>query len=443
MKLLTNIISFFFKSEEDQRRLYKVVIPSFIIHFFAGILLAILTFVIPRGLGSRQYGIYAYSYSIIYIIVSLATYGLCILAIRESSSLLSKNQKGLWKGLHKWSVKLILLICVAFAAIVAIFITVSTFYTHLLKETPYTIPLLLALVTVPFYGLMNYYSGALRGQHKVVLSLLPDNIVKPVFFLLTIGTVFVLSGTLDVQKAIFANIVAFALAALFSIILFYKTTELKTINPEYDTKSWKKALKSFFLLTVILSINSKMDILMLGYLKDSSQVGIYDAADRIAASVMVFLMIMNQVSAASISRLHSLGQKQKLQEMITKTSRWVFIISLPLYAIIILFRKWIMSYFGVDFIGGETALVIIASGQIINLAYGPVGNFALMTGNQKFNIIFVAINIFINISLNLILTPTMGITGTAIATTCALITWNTGMFFAVRKKTGINTWIFG
>jgi hypothetical protein len=37
----------------------------------------------------------------------------------------------------------------------------------------------------------------------------------------------------------------------------------------------------------------------------------------------------------------------------------------------------------------------------------------------------------------------MGINGTAIATACALITWNTGMYLSIRKKTGIRTWIFG
>ncbi|HTA26359.1 MAG TPA: polysaccharide biosynthesis C-terminal domain-containing protein, partial [Bacteroidia bacterium] len=309
--------------------------------------------------------------------------------------------------------------------------------------TAYTVPLLIAFISIPFYGIMNYYAASLRGQHKVVLSLLPDNIVKPLLYLILVGVLFAFSINFNSRSSVLLNVVAYGGGSVFAIIAFYKTTLLKGIEANYDLNLWKNTLKSLFLLQVIMSINSRMDILMLGYLKDSSQVGIYSVADMIATKLLLFLQIMNVITAASISRMHSLEQKQKLQEMITKISRWVMLISLPVFLIIVLFRKLIMSYFGVDFDSGQTALVIISTGQMINIAYGPVGNFALMTGNQRYFIIFTSINILINFTLNLILTPSLGINGTAISTTCALITWNTGMFLALRKKTGISTWIFG
>ncbi|HTB07324.1 MAG TPA: oligosaccharide flippase family protein [Bacteroidia bacterium] len=443
MRFLINIISVFFKSEEDRKRLFKVVIPSFIVHFFAAILGIALIFVMTRGLGSTQYGIFTYSFSVVFVIVNLATYGICVLTVRETPSLLSKNKTGLMKGLHKWSVKLVLLICITFMLLTAAFITVSVFHFHIIKQTVYTIPLLLALVTIPLYSIMNYYAASLRGYHKIVLSLLPDNIIKPLFSLISIGILIGLSLRFNVKSAIVCNIIAFGGAALFASIMFYKTTSIKGIEVEYDTAFWKKSLRSFFLLTLIMSINARMDILMLGYLKDSAQVAIYSVADRIGSSLIIFLTIMNQISAAAISRMHSLDQKKELQKMITQTSRGVMIISLPVFGMILIFRKWIMSYFGADFDTGQTALIIISTGQIINIAYGPVGIFALMTGNQKSSIIFTSFNIVINIALNLILTPILGLNGTAIATTCALVTWNTGMFLSIRKKTGISTWIFG
>jgi O-antigen/teichoic acid export membrane protein len=443
MSFIKNIISAFVKNEDDHRRLFKVVIPSFVIHFFAAILGLAFMFIMTRGLGSKQYGVFTYSLSIVFIIVNLATYGICILSVRETSALLTKGKKGLWKGLHKWALKLVVLICLIFSFITAIFITLSTYYFHIFKETAYTVPLLLAMFTVPFYGIMNYYTSILRGQQKIVLSLLPDNIIKPVLFLLAVGILYLFSIQFSVGSALVLNAISFGGGALFGIIAFYKTTMLKGIEPEYDTTFWKHSLKSFFLLTVILSINYRMDILMLGYLRDSSQVGIYNVADNLASKLMVFLVITNQIIAASIAKMHTLDQKQKLQEMITKTSRWVFLISVPAFLFIVIFRKWIMSFFGADFDTGQTALIIISAGQMINIAYGPVGNFALMTGNQRYHIIFTSVNILINFGLNLLLTPTYGIIGTAIATACALITWNTGMFLAIWKKTGIRTWIFG
>lgn len=443
MHLFTNILSAFFKNEDDKKRLHKVVIPSFIIHFFAAILTLVFIFVMTRSLGSRQYGIYTYSFSIVFIIVNLAITGIGIVIIRETPSLLSKGKNGLWKGLYKWSAKLTLLTCIFFTLITATFIILSTYYLHILKESAYTIPLITALAAIPFSCIMNYYAANLRSQNKIVLSLLPDNIIKPLLFLFFVGITFFFSSKLNVKTAILFNTTAFGGAALFAAFAFYKTTKLKGIKADYDVDAWKKSLKALFLLTLIMGINSKIDILMLGYLKDSSQVGIYSVADMIASKLIIFSIIINQISAPSISRSHTLEQKQKLQEMITKISRWVMIITFPVFVFIIIFSKWILSYFGLDFVGGQMALIIISTGQIINIAYGPVGIFALMTGNQKFNIVFTAITIFLNIFLNLILTPTLGINGTAIATACAIITFNTGMFLSIRKKTGIRTWIFG
>lgn len=443
MSLLAKLIPIFFKSEEDRNRLYKVVIPTFIVHFFAGILLLSLTFIMTRGLGSRQYGLYTYSFSIVYLIVNLATYGICLIAIRESPALISKGNKQLLKGLHKWSLRLILLICTLFAVATAIFISISTFYFHIFKESAYTVPLLLALFTVPLFGTMNYFSAALRGRYKIVLSLIPDNIIKPVLLLLSIGALFAFSIPFNVRSAVLLNIISFGGAAVFAMAVFHKTFKPQHIEAEYDTVFWKKSLRALFFLSVVMSINSKMDIIMLRYLRESSEVGIYSAADRIGLFLITFLIIMNQISSASISRLHSLDQKQQLQRIITKASRWLMLISLPVYLFIVIFSKWIMGLFGPGFEDGQTALIIISSGQMFNIAYGPVGIVALMTGNQRFNIIFTSINIIINIILNLLLTPTMGINGTAIATACALVTWNTGMFLTIRKKTGIRTWIFG
>ena len=75
--------------------------------------------------------------------------------------------------------------------------------------------------------------------------------------------------------------------------------------------------------------------------------------------------------------------------------------------------------------------------------FGPVVDFALMTGNEKYTTIYMSIGILINIALNLLLTPGMGLNGTAIATTSSLIFWNVALFYTLKKKTGIRTWIFG
>jgi O-antigen/teichoic acid export membrane protein len=286
---------------------------------------------------------------------------------------------------------------------------------------------------------MNYYSAWLRGQHKTVLSFLPDNILKPVFFLI----ILVCFLHFNLWNAIWARDLSFIAASIFAISIFYKTTKMDDITPEYDVPAWKTSLKSFFLLTALMSINSRVDILMLGFYRDASQVGIYSGVDMIASKIFIFQALINQISAASISSLYALKDKEKLQKMVTKITRGVTIISIPLFLVIVLFNKWVLSFLGPAFVHGQTALIILCMGQLISVVFGPVGNFAITTKNEKINITFAAIKMGIAILLNLMLTPLWGLNGTAIATAISLIFWNAGMFVTIKKRTGISTWILG
>jgi len=442
MKFVTsakNILGFMLKNEGDKKKLSTVILPSFFIHFIAGLLYVLTVLVLTRKLGAREYGVLTYSFTVISLIISLLLGGINVMAVREPPALLSKGQTGLWKGFYRWSSRIVIVVSILVPLLIAACILFARYYLHLFTSSLYTTPILCALAAFPFYALMNYYSAWLRGQHKTVLSFLPDNIIKPAFFLIVLVCFF----HFNLWNAIWIRDLSFLAGSIFAIATFYRTTKMSSITPEYDIPAWKTSLKSFFLLAALVSISSRVDILMLGFFRDASQVGIYSGADMLATKIVIFQTLMNQISVASISRLHTLNDKKKLQSMMTKITRGVAIVSIPFFIVIILFNKWILSFLGPAFVQGESALIILCTGQLISLAFGPVGNFAVTTKNEKINIVFVILKMGIAILINLILTPIWGINGTAIATAASLVFWNAGMFITVKKRTGISTWIFG
>lgn len=434
-----NILSVILKEEGDKKKLLKVILPSFGIHFIAGLLYILTLSLLTRKLGARQYGTLTYAFTVISLMVGLLMSGINNVAVREPPALLSKGKKELWKGFYIWSNKLVLFIGILLPLFIGGALVIATFYLHILRNTHYTLPILYALPAVPFICLMNYYSACLRGQYKSVLSFLPDNIIKPLIFLIVL--VCFLNFTL--WNAIWARDISFVAGSIFAIMAFYRTTKTDKIIPQYDIPAWKASLRSFFILTVIININQKLDILMLGFYRDASEVGIYSLADRVAASIVIFQMIMNQISTPSIARLHALNEKEKLQKMVVKIARWVTLISLPVFFLIIFFGKWILSYFGPAFVHGQTALIIICTGQLIGVAFGPGGNFSVTTKNEGLTIIFGLVRMAVIILLNVILTPIWGINGTAIATAASVIIGNAGIYSIIKKRTGVSTWIFG
>jgi O-antigen/teichoic acid export membrane protein len=437
-KLLQPLI----KSEEDRARLSTVILPSFIVRSGYFLLAYLTMIVLTRTMGSTRYGIYSYTTAIIFVLMNFSSYGFEVTAVRFTATYLSKGQKNLWKGLYNWSCRSLLLTSTIMASATVLSLWLSVFVFHFAGETPYTIPLMVSCSIIPVYAFVNFFTNLLRGQHKLLLSFLPDNTVKPLFLLIALVLYRLLTGTMRLRVAIGLNIVSFVVVLIFVIAVFRRGNTWKGIKAEYDRKTWRKFVSSIILLSCVTSL-SRLDIIMLGSLKDSSQVGIYYAAERVASSLLFFLYVMNMVIQPSIAKLNALEDKEKLQRMITRTIRWVMLFSLPVFIGIIAFSKYIMLLSGPQFASGQTALIIICCGQLVDIAFGPVRNLALMTGHEKYNTIYMGIGILINFGLNLVLTPRMGLNGTAIANVTSYIFWNAAMFITLKKKTGIRTWIFG
>ena len=80
-----------------------------------------------------------------------------------------------------------------------------------------------------------------------------------------------------------------------------------------------------------------------------------------------------------------------------------------------------LAIFGADFEVADTALVILAVGQLVALASGPVGAVLVMTGRERLQRDAAAAAVAVNLVGNLVLVPTYGMVGAASATAVALI----------------------
>jgi O-antigen/teichoic acid export membrane protein len=437
MRFLYKFLDIFFKSDEDKQRLKKVVIPSFAIQSTTIILGFLTSFLLAKGLGPDKYGVFAFSFSFVLPLVSFASLGIGVLIVREIPYIQTKGTPGLLKGLHFWTLRLVLGLCVLLTLGI---IAVAYFFPQLLNQK-YTISLMIAAGIVPFYGLMNYYSALLRGSGHILPSQIADNLVRPVFFMLALLFLYFSPNMFTTYTAMIVNILAFAAAMMYSSTMFYKSVPIKGITAEYDTSRWWMGIASLSLFNGILSLDSRIDILMLGFIKDSAQVGIYSIAHKVAMALYFFLSVMNTITAPSVSRLYHSGQKEKLQEMLSKTMRYVMMLTVPACIILIVFSKYIMLYFGKEYEQGQTALIILCVTQLISVAFGSVGIVTMMTGHEKYNSIATFISIVINIAGNLILTPLMGVNGTAISAAISILVWNIYLTIIVRKKVGVSPWV--
>jgi len=111
--------------------------------------------------------------------------------------------------------------------------------------------------------------------------------------------------------------------------------------------------------------------------------------------------------------------------------------------IFIFLGNHVLMVFGSEYVIAWPVLVVLSIGQFVNVLAGPVGNMLSMAGHERVTAFGVAVSVLVIVGLGLILIPTMGILGAAIATATGMVTWNVLLVALCYKRLGIWTPVIG
>lgn len=183
---------------------------------------------------------------------------------------------------------------------------------------------------------------------------------------------------------------------------------------------------SFPLLAVgfIYFLFTRMDILMLGYFKSSSDVGIYAIAARMAIMIELPINALNAIFEPTIAEISGRGEEKSLLNLYRTVTPWVIIFGFSIFMLLMIMAGPIMGLFGQKFLGGTMVLLILGFGQLINVGVGSAGALLNMTGHPRIVLINTVSMICLNFVLNCLLIPVYGIYGAALATAISLAAVN-------------------
>ena len=396
---------------------------------------------LSRHLGADGYGLYSYIISIITILSIPASAGLPQLVIRETSRNLAIKEPGKIRGLWQWAIGIVIKNSI-FVIIIAI-LTILLYSRA--KENAGII--LWALMLVPLSALGNLRSSCLTGLQKIGLGQLPELLIRPgVFILIILAFTILFNINLSPQKAMAMNVFSAFLGFLTGawLLLRHTPSGIKEAKPLYESQNWRSSLWSFTMLLGINIIYSNLDIIILGLFLSSKDIGIYKIAFQVALFASFGLQAINVAVGPRFARLYALGEKEKLQRLVTLSTRAMLIFNLFITLFFIIAGKKLLSLvFGTAFIGSYEPLLILLIGQFVNSAAGSVGIILNMTGHEKDTVKGRAIALLTNIVLNFILIPFFGIIGAAITSAISMMIWNVMLWWIVWKRTGINSLAFG
>lgn len=402
----------------------------------------LLTLILARALSPDGYGIYSLAIAVITIAAIPAQMGIPEVVVRETSKFIVNENWPALKRLWRWAIFAVLASSgLAVAALLACYIL--WFY----PASPHDNSLLwLGLLLIPFMALASLRGAMLSGIRRVVIGQFPEFIVRPFILSVLVGISFIWNESTSPQDAMVYHVIAAVIAFIVgtATLLKFSPAEIKSVEIyEGNTFSWIKSAIPLALISGMYVVNQQLDILFLGWLGAAEDVGIYKVISQMGLFVIFGQQMVRGVISTEISRHWAKNDLFGLEKVVQLSGKISFGAALLFTIIFICFGNPLLGLlFGLEYVGGYKAMVILCLGQLINASFGPVGNILNMTGYANSSLVALGFAIVINCFLNVLLIPLWGLEGAACATTVSIIVWNLMLWKVVRKSVQVRPTIF-
>lgn len=407
---------------------------------FAGRLFAwgsrfVLAVLLARVLGAEDYGLYTLALTIATVGSSFAILGLDAALVRFGAVFTGRDDRAGLRG----TLRIGILVPAAISVGMGIaFVVGSDWIATTIVGEAEVAPLLRVVgVLVPALVLNQQLAATLQGMRRIHQAVIAEQFAQQTLrFVLLLGLA--LLG-LTAETALVASTIA-AFGVTF-ILLWYVRRATPRRHEAVPAEHRPGLLMRFslpvYFSNIVNTLGGNLQTLLLGTMASLTSVGIFSVAGHIQLIGSIFHSAVVSSSMPVFAQLHDRGDRAGMTRLYQTTSRWTLTLNLPFFLAALLFPQYLLAIFGTEFEAGATALVILACGNLLNAATGSSGAVLDMSGYTIVKLLNATISVGLALALNLLLIPSYGIIGAAIAAASAVGIVNLLRVVQVRILVGV------
>lgn len=385
---------------------------------------AVLFILIARVLGAEEFGDFAFASSFVGIFLVIVDYGFNLLIVKEVAVDAAKAPE-LTSSIISGKLLLVMLSSIMIGCSVII-----------LKTPLPTIQLILILwVSSILYSFGVFFNSIFKGVNKFHLEMYPS-------LLLNLGlTISIIALLVSGGKSFGIAIVFLVLRVMYFVfsyrlyIVHFNVSEIK-LGILDGLKIVKETLP-FGIHTILAVLYFQLDTVFLSYFKGNVEVGLYQAPMRLVLASMIICEVLISSIFPQIAR--SFGHNTHDFETSAVTTN----------KFLLAFGGWIAIFFFVyadliiDVVYGQsyrdsiTLMRLLSLVIFLRFACSGYAMFITVSDNQLLRAFGVVISLIVNVLLNVLLIPSLGASGAAIASIGThIVLFSVYAFFSFRS-TGI------
>jgi len=279
--------------------------------------------------------------------------------------------------------------------------------------------------------------SVIRAWGKAVAGQVPDMLVRPVLLLLMLLPLVLLpQPTAGMAMSLHLLAAGVALAVAVWLSARYAPAHGDVVQaPGMPVGTWLRTLLPLSTVAGMQLINSQVDLVLLGFLGSAEDVGVYRVATTLALQVSFVLTVVNAVAAPKFARLYREGRLDELRRVNRVGAAAAFAVGAVVFGIYALFGKPLSSLaVGPAYVGAFVPLMVLSGAHLVTLWAGTTNVLLNMIGRERDVMTAALVATAVNIALNFILIPRLGILGAACSSAGSLVAWRGMLSIYLRRR---------
>ncbi len=374
-----------------------------------------------RVLGTDGWGVFSYAITLAGFLTLFMDPGVNSIVMRETGRISEDERRKIFST--AFVLKLILL---AIGILVIVFIAP---YFSTLPGAKALLPIV--AIILAFDTLREFFTSLVRGMEKMEFD-------AAIFLLTNLGILAFGFLFLAVSRTPGAFAWAYVVGDALGIALavFIVRSYFKKLSSYFSSSLVAPILRSAwpFAITGALGLLlTNTDVLIISWMRNASDVGIYSSAIRIIQVLYLVPMVLQYSTLPLFSRFAN-RDKTKFRTALEQTTGLIFLASIPLAVGSAVLGTQIMALvFGGAYATGGLSFKILAIGLLFDFPAVVISSAIFAYDRQKSLIVTGAIGGITNVVFDLLLIPRFGIAGSAVATLLAQIASNWYLWHVMKK----------
>jgi len=413
----------FSKAMIDVQWAFISIIVASLAHF-------ILRIVLGKELGVEGLGVYTLAFTIYLFGVQFSGFGIGSALTKYVSEFIEDREiipSYVSSGMASSIVTGVIMGIALF--LLAPYIAISFFNTPELE-----VLIQLTAFCFPFIAVQKAVLGTLNGYRKMIFFAFL-NILQNVG-IVVLSVIIVINLGLGVLGAVIGFVIPTVLLGIFSPYLIRDDIKIRLLALWNSPAVRETTIFGFYVVlgNSISYVNAQISTILIGFYLNPIEVGIYAVAILFAQTITLIPSAVQRVTAPATANLYGRGDIEGVRKIIFTAMKKSFLISVCIAGLIAIFGQFlIIVFFSPQFLSAYIPLLILLLGYTVFAPFMAVGTTLASIGKVHVPFRVNGICAVLNIVLNIILIPFVGIIGAAIATTIANIV-NFGINMVLIKR---------